>query len=69
MFPPWAPFFCELTAGVSLLRGGKLRSATAHPRRSAAVGSTLSEERGVSSAGRAPPLQGGGHRFDPGTLH
>ena len=25
--------------------------------------------RGVSSAGRAPPLQGGGHRFDPDTLH
>ena len=25
--------------------------------------------RGVSSAGRAPPLQGGGRRFDPGTLH
>ena len=25
--------------------------------------------RGVSSAGRAPALQAGGHRFDPGTLH
>ena len=25
--------------------------------------------RGVSSAGRAPALQGGGHRFDPDTLH
>jgi ERCC4 domain len=25
--------------------------------------------RGISSAGRAPPLQGGGHRFDPGILH
>jgi hypothetical protein len=24
---------------------------------------------GVSSAGRAPALQAGGHRFDPGTLH
>ena len=26
-------------------------------------------KRGVSSAGRAPALQAGGHRFDPGTLH
>jgi hypothetical protein len=25
--------------------------------------------RGVSSDGRAPALQAGGHRFDPGTLH
>ena len=25
--------------------------------------------RGVSSAGRAPALQAGGRRFDPGTLH
>ena len=25
--------------------------------------------RGVSSAGRAPALQAGGNRFDPGTLH
>ena len=25
--------------------------------------------RGVSSVGRAPALQAGGHRFDPGTLH
>ena len=25
--------------------------------------------RGVSSAGRAPALQAGGHRFDPDTLH
>ncbi len=24
---------------------------------------------GVSSAGRAPALQAGGHRFDPDTLH
>src|SRR2546428_13938146 len=30
---------------------------------------TLKIERGVSSAGRAPALQAGGHRFDPGTLH
>ena len=30
---------------------------------------TDSRSRGVSSAGRAPPLQGGGRRFDPGTLH
>jgi hypothetical protein len=25
--------------------------------------------RGCSSAGRAPALQAGGHRFDPGQLH
>ena len=25
--------------------------------------------RGFSSAGRAPALQAGGHRFDPGKLH
>src|SRR5688572_9171338 len=25
--------------------------------------------RGISSAGRAPPLQGGGHRFESGILH
>ena len=25
--------------------------------------------RGLSSAGRAPALQAGGHRFDPGRLH
>src|SRR5438477_1558983 len=30
---------------------------------------TLRRRRGVSSAGRAPALQAGGHRFDPGTLH
>jgi hypothetical protein len=29
----------------------------------------LSARRGVSSAGRAPALQAGGRRFDPGTLH
>src|SRR3954453_11876341 len=29
----------------------------------------LTGSRGVSSAGRAPALQAGGHRFDPGTLH
>ena len=27
------------------------------------------EIRGFSSAGRAPALQAGGHRFDPGNLH
>ena len=32
-------------------------------------GGTIRPARGVSSAGRAPPLQGGGHRFDPDTLH
>ena len=31
-------------------------------------GSTM-RIRGVSSDGRAPALQAGGHRFDPGTLH
>jgi hypothetical protein len=31
--------------------------------------STLKATRGVSSAGRAPALQAGGRRFDPGTLH
>ena len=31
--------------------------------------STLDPVRGVSSAGRAPRLQRGGRRFDPGTLH
>jgi hypothetical protein len=31
--------------------------------------STLRRARGVSSAGRAPALQAGGHRFDPDTLH
>jgi hypothetical protein len=35
----------------------------------AQAASTLWRERGVSSAGRAPALQAGGHRFDPGTLH
>ena len=34
----------------------------------AAFASTMCA-RGVSSAGRAPALQAGGHRFDPGTLH
>jgi hypothetical protein len=34
----------------------------------AAFGSTM-RIWGVSSAGRAPALQAGGHRFDPGTLH
>ena len=33
------------------------------------TGSTLRGARGVSSAGRAPALQAGGRRFDPGTLH
>jgi hypothetical protein len=28
-----------------------------------------SQARGCSSAGRAPALQAGGHRFDPGQLH
>ena len=37
--------------------------------RPASDASTLSVARGVSSAGRAPALQAGGHRFDPDTLH
>ena len=37
--------------------------------RSGVAGSTLQSARGVSSAGRAPALQAGGRRFDPGTLH
>jgi hypothetical protein len=32
-------------------------------------GLTRSQERGISSAGRAPGLQPGGHRFEPGILH
>jgi hypothetical protein len=32
-------------------------------------GTASRRPRGVSSAGRAPALQAGGHRFDPGTLH
>src|SRR5660397_271218 len=31
--------------------------------------STWHSAGGISSDGRAPPLQGGGHRFDPGILH
>ena len=44
-------------------------------RRKASPGPPLLKEEsedpkwGVSSAGRAPALQAGGHRFDPGTLH
>ena len=40
--------------------------------RSVAGQSTMSSAnlaRGCSSAGRAPALQAGGHRFDPGQLH
>jgi hypothetical protein len=33
------------------------------------LGGYASARRGVSSAGRAPALQAGGRRFDPGTLH
>src|SRR5919204_2442545 len=43
-------------------------AAAAASRPSLARGYTAST-RGVSSAGRAPALQAGGHRFDPGTLH
>ena len=42
------------------------RIAEARP---AVAAARLSAARGVSSAGRAPALQAGGHRFDPGTLH
>jgi hypothetical protein len=31
--------------------------------------SSANHARGCSSAGRAPALQAGGHRFDPGQLH
>jgi hypothetical protein len=34
-----------------------------------ARGSLLEAKWGCSSAGRAPGLQPGGHRFDPGQLH
>jgi hypothetical protein len=36
---------------------------------SISTASRLCARRGVSSAGRAPALQAGGRRFDPGTLH
>jgi hypothetical protein len=36
---------------------------------SAIVSSRIDQRRGCSSAGRAPALQAGGHRFDPGQLH
>ena len=29
----------------------------------------LTRVRGISSVGRAPALQAGGHRFEPGILH
>ena len=38
-------------------------------RRNKDVVDLISRIWGVSSAGRAPALQAGGHRFDPGTLH
>jgi hypothetical protein len=33
------------------------------------MGANKTRDRGCSSAGRAPALQAGGHRFDPGQLH
>ena len=45
-------------------KGGSMIGISAR----AAFGSTM-RTRGVSSAGRAPALQAGGRRFDPGTLH
>jgi hypothetical protein len=33
------------------------------------VATGIGTPRGCSSAGRAPALQAGGHRFDPGQLH
>jgi hypothetical protein len=45
---------------MSLMRVGRAQNS--------GFGSTM-QGRGVSSAGRAPALQAGGHRFDPGTLH
>jgi hypothetical protein len=50
-----------------LRRSGHVQT-TGPPLRSLRLGSNM-RVRGVSSAGRAPALQAGGHRFDPGTLH
>ena len=64
----------EQLGGVLPLRlGSLLARGSAASRRSpffSTLGfSTLGAVRGVSSAGRAPRLQRGGRRFDPGTLH
>jgi hypothetical protein len=63
MVPPCAPSFlsrhCEPRLGSRRARPGSARKRTLY------TGTVW----GVSSAGRAPALQAGGHRFDPGTLH
>ena len=48
-----------------------MRRFAAGKRVAVVAGATTKLDRpgGVSSAGRAPALQAGGHRFDPGTLH
>ena len=47
-----------------------VRNSVALRRRAAGSGALRSDEvGGISSAGRAPGLQPGGHRFDPGILH
>ena len=57
----------------ALLTGQKPQAGHTTGRRKQTVSSYVPKEedtlRGVSSAGRAPALQAGGHRFDPGTLH
>ena len=40
-----------------------------HPSSQDLLSGSLMGEGGCSSAGRAPALQAGGHRFDPGQLH
>ncbi len=52
----------SLQIGSSASRSGPRRVRIALP----ATGQRL---RGLSSAGRAPDLHSGGHRFDPGRLH
>ncbi len=53
-------------------RFGRSEAAVTTKRRESrirSVGRILRGPRGHSSAGRAPALQAGGHRFDPGWLH
>jgi hypothetical protein len=63
MVPPCAPSFlsrhCKPRLGSGRAKPGSARNRTLYS----------GTGRGVSSAGRAPALQAGGHRFDPGTLH
>src|SRR5262249_1625909 len=50
-------------------RAARARGLRASPNQPRPSGLYTGLSRGVSSAGRAPALQAGGHRFDPGTLH